>query len=72
MVPPPDAESCLRYRRGTYEPQGARAWPESLPMAVLPVYDSRRQMAGVREQLVGTDVVLHCLEGQVAQIARAS
>ena len=34
-----------------YEPQGARAWPESMPTAVLQVYDSRRQMARVgREQ----------------------
>ena len=39
------------------------AWPT----AVLQVYDSRRQMIGVgREQFVGTDVVLHCLQGQVA------
>ena len=61
----------LRSVSGTgavsYEPQGARAWPESLPTAVLQVYNSRRQMAGVlRERFYETDVVLHCLEGQVA------
>ena len=51
----------------TYVPQGAgaaRAWPESLPTAVL---DSRRQMVGAgRERFCGSDVALHCLEGQVA------
>ena len=54
----------------TYEPQGARAWPESLPTAaVLQVYDSRRPMirAG-QERFCGSDVALHCLEGQVSRI----
>ena len=54
----------------TYEPQGARAWPESLPTAaVLQVYDSRRPMirAG-QERFCGSDVALHCLEGQVSLI----
>ena len=47
----------------TYEPQGARAWPESLPTAVLQVYDSRRQMIGAgQERFCGSEVALHCLE----------
>ena len=46
----------------TYEPQGARAWPESLPTAVLQVYDSRRQMIGAgQERFCGSEVALHCL-----------
>ena len=53
----------------TYEPQGARAWPESLPTAVLQVYDSRRPMIGAgQERFCGSDVALHCLEGQVSLI----
>ena len=53
----------------TYEPQGARAWPESLPTAVLQVYDSRWPMIGARqERFCGSDVALHCLEGQVSLI----
>ena len=51
----------------TYPPQGAREWPTSLPTAALQVYDSRRHMMGAgQEQFYGTDVVPHCLEGQVA------
>ena len=51
----------------TYEPQGARAWPESLPTAGLQVYDSRRQMIGAgQKRFCGSEVALHCLEGQVA------
>ena len=47
-----------------YEPQGARAWPESLPTAVLQVYDSRRPMIGAgQERLCGSDVAVHCLGG---------
>ena len=47
----------------TYEPQGT----ESLPTAVLQVYDSRRQMVGVgQERFCGSDVAPHCLERQVA------
>ena len=35
--------SVSRTGAATYEPQGARAWPESLSTAVLQVYDSRQQ-----------------------------
>ena len=53
----------------TYEPQGARAWPESLPTAaVLQVYDSRRPIRAGQERFCGSDVALHCLEGQVSLI----
>ena len=53
----------------TFERQGARAWPESLPTAVLQVYDSRRPMIGAgQERFCGSDVALHCLEGQVSLI----
>ena len=51
----------------TYPSQGARVWPTSLSMALLDVHDSRQRMVGVgQEQFLGADVVLHCLEGQVA------
>ena len=53
----------------TYEPQDARVWPESLPTAVLQVYDSRRPMIGAgQERFCGSNVALHCLEGQVSFI----
>ena len=55
----------------TYQPrpQDARVWPESLPTAVLQVYDSQRQMLGAgQERFCGSDVALHCLEGQVSLI----
>ena len=70
LWPAPDAEICLSGTGAvTYEPQGARAWPESLPTAVLQVYDSRRPMIGAgQERFRGSDVALHCLEGQVSLI----
>ena len=50
-------------------PQDARVWPESLPTAVLQVYDSRRPIIGAgQERFCGSDVALHCLEGQVSLI----
>ena len=55
----------------TYQPrpQDARVWRESLPTAVLQVYDSQRQMLGAgQERFCGSDVALHCLEGQVSLI----
>ena len=55
----------------TYQPrpQDARVWPESLPTAVLQVYDSQRQMLGAgQERFCGSEVALHCLEGQVSLI----
>ena len=65
MVPAPDAEICLGAV--TSEPQDARVWPESLPTAVLQVYGSRPPMIGAgQERFCGSDVALHCLEGQVS------
>ena len=59
----------------TYEPQpqDARVWPESLPTAVLQVYDSRRPMIGAGQERfcgseVALEVALHCLEGQLSLI----
>ena len=62
----------LRVVSGTgddvaYQQDGAREWPTSLPTAILQVCESRRQMLGAgREQYYDPDVVMHCLEGQVA------
>ena len=70
MVPAPDAEICLRYRRCDLSAAAARR----SSMAGLAAHGSatgvcQRQMLGAgQERFCGSEVAPHCLEGQVSLI----
>ena len=63
MVPAPDAEICLRYRRCDLRATAARR----SSMAGVAAHGSATPGAG-QERFCGSEVALHCLEGQVSLI----